>query len=221
MADKILEKIKKLLELANNEAATENEAMVAMLKAQELMAKHGVSKDELGGEEESKKIISIRVEVEDVMSRCKNMKYSIPLILAICKNYRCECYLGGGFIYVLGFEEDAKIAVEVFKYAYAIIFRLGAKLVRQCYKEGRSAKGVHDSYAQGFLAGLKKALGKQSLALSIVVPQEVRQAKDAICNSSKSKEYKPNPNFVSSSFCAGMRDGEQFFNKSGLEGASN
>ena len=48
--DKIIDKIDKLLRLSRSD--NENEARAAMVKAQELIAKHNISREELGQEEE-------------------------------------------------------------------------------------------------------------------------------------------------------------------------
>lgn len=213
----IIEKVKKLLELANNEASTENEAYVAMLKAQELMAANGISEDSLV--EKKAKIISICAVCDGVRPSCRGKAFRIPLALTICKNYRCECYMVGKEIHILGYEDDAKIAAECYKYAYAIVYNLGQKLVSQCYRDGVSAHGVHESYAQGFISGLKVALGKQSMALAIVVPGEVKQELEELTSRGKEKRYNAPNAFSHKAFQKGMDDGKQFFGKKGLEGA--
>lgn len=53
--EKILNKIKNLLDLANN--PNENEAIAAALKAQELMAKYNIELDQLDDKKETREIV--------------------------------------------------------------------------------------------------------------------------------------------------------------------
>ena len=54
--EKILNKIKNLLDLANNNP-NENEAIAAALKAQELMAKYNIELDQLDEKKETREIV--------------------------------------------------------------------------------------------------------------------------------------------------------------------
>lgn len=208
MADNIIEKIKKLLALANDGAATENEAMVAMLKAQKLMAENGVGESDLGSG--GNKIVSLPVTDESVPAGGRYKKYRVPLALAICRSYRCECYLMGNELCILGFEQDVKIALEVYRYAYAFILRTGNKICRERLKMYGECKGVLESYARGFCSGLMTVLGKQSKDLAIVVPNEVKNKLEEIATGRKSAKYNPEA-IDSRSYLKGIEDGKAFF----------
>lgn len=72
-----------------------------------------------------------------------------------------------------GYESDTKLAKEAFEFAYRYIYRQGNRKCDEIRKQGYSARGVFNSYALGFIQGVRDAFDKQCVALMIVVPQEV------------------------------------------------
>ena len=167
MNNKVIEKIKKLLATANDKGATENEAQVALLKAQELMAKYDIEV-EYSDEE------TIEYSREICVHRY-NAGYRVPLGQVIAKNFRCRIMITRGNITFFGRANDARIAKEVFEYAYEFAMKEGNRLENKAYKEKGTAKGVHSSYTFGFVAGLKEALDAQCTALMIVTPPDVNE----------------------------------------------
>lgn len=162
----IIGKVRKLLSLADKAKNTsEAEAEMAMLKAQELMAKYGVSVDS-----------SMPEAIEHINVSCEhpwNMGYRKPLASVIAKNFRCRCWCSGNTVMFLGRVIDALIAKETFEYAYKFILEGSGKAYNKAYQMGIQTKGVYNSYALGFINGLESKFEEQCVALMIVTPQDV------------------------------------------------
>lgn len=164
--NKMVEKVRKLLSLAGNNPS-EKEAQAAALKAQELIAKYNLDMSQETGEKISYKL------VEAVHSN--NEGYRKPLAVVVADNFRCKAIVVGNMINFFGRECDAEACAEMFNYLYRVSHNIGLKLERQARKEGRNTHGVANSYWTGFIVGLKDAMGAQSKALAIVVPEDVKQ----------------------------------------------
>ena len=167
----VLEKIKKLLSLSDkSKNASESEAEAALLKAHELMAKYDIAMDEVSEEK-------VTYAHEVCLSKW-NMGFRKPLAVIIAQNFRCETYLmgNGGSIVFFGHATDARIAKEVFEYAYQFAMREGNRIYNKNYQMGKPTRGVFNSYIRGFLMGLKTKLEEQSTALMVVTPPDVKEA---------------------------------------------
>lgn len=177
MADsrtKILEKIEKLLALAGNNP-NENEAMDAALKAQELMAKYNIELADVEGPGKSETIVMETYAPKANCHYVRKWRYNLASIVA--KNFCCKTYVINSETTVFyGYEKDAKIAVEVFKFLFETGNKLANRYYLKCKKEGRETKGVLNTYLVGFCDGIKEALDKQCTALMIVIPKEVEEA---------------------------------------------
>lgn len=82
--NKIIDKVKKLLELANS--PEENEAIAATLKAQELISKFNIEDMELATEITEETINSVSFNT----GKGKKWKYLLSSLVA--RNFRCKCY---------------------------------------------------------------------------------------------------------------------------------
>ena len=163
--NKVLDKIKKLLALSKS--PNEHEARAAMLKAQELMAKYGMSVEE-----------SVETEVtytSTIAETFGNAAFRAPLGSIIAKNFRCEVFLSAGSIAFYGHSEDVPICKEVFEYAYRTIKKLGTKRYNEAKKAGYETRGFYTQYQTAFLIALKNAFEKQCTALMIVTPTDVTE----------------------------------------------
>ncbi len=161
---KIMEKILKLLALGEKNP-NENEAQLAILKAHELMAQHGI--DILSPSEED---VSYSTEACEHRG---NRKFRRNLANIIAANFRCRNYTYNGQVTLFGRTGDVRIAKEIFEYAYSFAYRESNRLYEDCRRGGLNTKGVVNSYAIGFLRGLKEKLDAQSTALMIVTPPDV------------------------------------------------
>lgn len=169
MDNKIIERIKKLFELSRNNPS-EEEAKSAALKAQELMAQHGIELTEVEGVtlEKDEKIEEVWVDVP-----AKKWKYTLAHIVA--DNFRCKFFMCGRSSFIFyGHETDAHIASETFKYLFNVGNALGNKLYREAKKAGEWTDNVYNSAVMGFCEGIRKALSEQSVALMVVLPEDVK-----------------------------------------------
>lgn len=172
-SEKIIEKIKKVLELSKNNPS-ENEARAAALKAQKLMAEYHISMSEIEAVDD----VNAITEKSITVGTGNKWKYGLARIVA--KNFRCKhFYYGKSSVVFYGYEVDAEIAAETFKF----LFETGNKAATNYYnKLKRDAKkngdyffgnGIKNSFLLGYLEGIKEELEKQCTALMIVVPKEV------------------------------------------------
>ena len=213
--EKILNKIKNCLDLANNNP-NENEAIAAALKAQELMAKYNIELDQVEDVKESREI------VEEIFYDNKHKSWKIGLAKIVADNFRCKYYfLDRTNVVFYGYKEDAKIALQVFKYLYTIGNKLARKYYHAAKKNGEATKGLKNTYLVGFRDGVASVLEKQCTALMIVTPQEV---KDQFAE--KTKDFKSFTTAVKTrgkdheAYAAGKIDGRNTANARSLEKAS-
>ena len=167
---KIIEKIKKVMALAENNPS-ENEAIAAALKAQKMMAEYHIEEKELFNEITEEKIVAMRSELGG-----RESKWRIMLALALAKNFRCKCF--GDYdktIVFYGYRTDAEICHSVYQSMYKIGEKLANKLKREERENWGTAKGVKNTFCLGFVDGIKSELEKQCTALMIVTPKEVNE----------------------------------------------
>lgn len=206
----MLEKVRKLLALAGNNPS-ENEAKAAALKAQELIAKYNLDLSQDSGEKVNYKL------VEAIHSN--NEGYRKPLAAAIAENFRCKPVMVGNKVNFFGREGDAEACTELFNYLYRVSHNIGLKLERQARKEGRNTHGVANSYWTGFIVGLKGAMGAQSKALVIVVPEDVKQEFDKeFPNIRKGSGGVRHTGFDGDAYKRGHEDGRNSMGRRQLEG---
>lgn len=209
--DKIIEKIKGLLALSDkSKNSSEAEAEAALLKAHELMAKYNVSIDI--SEEEKKSYVHETCESK------WNMSFRKPLANIIADNFRCETYLHGGSVVFFGHATDARVAREVFEFAYSFAMKEGNRCYNKNYQMGRNTQGVFNSYVRGFLNGLKQKLGEQSVALMVVTPPDVKEKFEEITADFKTDNRgMRNNGFDSDAYQQGVQDGRTVMNGRRLE----
>lgn len=168
--EKIIEKIQKLLALANNNP-NENEAMAAALKAQRLMAENDISLEQVDETIDNKEIVK---EIYHASNKHEMKKWKFGLANVVANNFRCKVFfLDGKDVVFYGYQADAKIALQVFTFLYEVGNKLAVRYYNKCKKEGRNTQGVMNTYLIGFKDGVASVLEKQCTALMIVTPQEV------------------------------------------------
>lgn len=169
---RIIEKIKKVLELSKNNPS-ENEAQAAALKAQELMAQYHISLAEVEDIQDIENIVEETVMV----GNGKKWKYRLANVVA--RNFRCRTfYYGTKIVVFYGYETDAKIAAETFKYLFNTGHTKARKERAHYRKQGLWTEGVYNNFCTGFINGVGSVLDKQCTALMIVVPKEVNDKCD-------------------------------------------
>lgn len=169
--EKIIQTIKKVLELSKNNPS-EEEAKSAVLKAQELLAKYHI---------DIKDVESVEDEINDAIGEiyvnvpAKKWKYKLAKIVA--DNFRCKhFYYGKGTVVFYGHESDANVAADTFKYLFSVGNKSAMREVNKAFKRHGTSEGIYNSYVSGFCEGVSEVLGKQCTALMLVVPQDVNDA---------------------------------------------
>lgn len=197
--NKMLDKVRKLLALAGNNPS-EKEAQAAAIKAQELIAQYNLDMSQEIGE-----------KINHVLKKAvhsNNEGYRKPLASVIAENFQCKPIMIGNIVHFFGREADAEACVETFNYLYMVSHNIGLKLERQARKAGMNTHGVANSYWRGFIAGLRKAMEAQSVALAIVVPQDVHDKfAEAFPHTTPSKGGIRDTGFDHTAYCKGVEDG--------------
>lgn len=208
--EEILEKIKGLLALgAASRNNSDEEAKAAMLKAQQLMAKYDISAEEVEGEEEEK-------YSHEMCEHKWDYAYRIPLASVLAKNFRCMTYSRGKTIVFMGHPSDAKICKATFEYAYQFIQKRGNQIYNKRYSMGYPTKGVFNSYANGFITGLKEAFDVQCTALAIVTPPDVVSHFEELSKDWRTKKSKSIDVNDYEVYREGHKDGKSFMDKDKL-----
>lgn len=174
--EKIIKKIKKVLELSKNNPS-QTEAEVAALKAQKLMAEYHISMKEVEATENVENIAEKPVHVST------GNKWKSLLADIVAKNFRCKYFLyGRSTIVFYGYKEDTEIAAMTFNF----LFKIGNRAAANYYQKERShaiksqgyfnGSGIKNAFLVGYLEGLEACLEKQCTALMLTVPKEVEES---------------------------------------------
>lgn len=168
----MVEKIKKMLALAENNPSQE-EALSAALQAHKLMAKYNIHEDEVRLEEIKED------EIDSIFSALKHNsslhKWRKNLAVIIAKAFRCKAYCCGKDMVFRGFVDDAKLALEVYLALYTIGDRLGSKAYNEALTKEGSGQGIYNSFVTGFLKGVEDAFNEQCTALLVITPKVVEE----------------------------------------------
>ena len=181
--EKITQKIKNLLDLANNNPS-ENEAKAALLKAQELMLKYNIS---ISDEEMNRDSSSVVTKSYRFEGR-RLLQYHLSLAGIIAKNFRTKTYYTRRGIHFMGFTEDATTSQMLLEYLINFIDTGFNSFLKQDKKNnpekyfGRGpqySKFIKRSWIQGFLSGLRQAFKERSedstYELMLVTPNAVME----------------------------------------------
>lgn len=209
---KTIDKIKKLLALGEHNP-NDHEAQAAILKAHALMAEHGIS------------AVDTDEDISYSTESCEHKgdrKFRRNLAAIIAPNFRCHYYLSNGWVTIFGRSSDAKIAKEAFEYAYVYAYRESNRLYAQYRKRGLNAHGIVNSYAIGFVCGLKEKLDAQSTALMVITPPDVHSEYDKLGQTlglRKSKIRLSTSRANRAVYDQGLADGRSVMNGRKLESA--
>lgn len=213
-SEKIIAKIKKVLELSKNNPS-EEEAKSAALKAQKLMAEYHISLSE----------VKEMGDIDNIVEKCVDVgtgnKWKYSLAGVIAKNFRCKHFFyGKSTVVFYGYEVDAEIAAETFRFLYTTGIKKATnyynKLRNSVTKDGKyfNGIGIKNCFLIGYLEGIKDELEKQCTALMIVIPQKVQEE---YCNRTKNlKTVSPKMNtssyYVNQSREEGRKAGKNTMN---------
>lgn len=171
--EKIIERIKKLMAVAEDRGATEHEAAAAALAAQRLIVQYDVEQWEIHTAEEE--------PIEEVYANHAPRRWRWHLARVIAPAFRCKylettksafhktSWRNDHLITFYGYKTDATAAAMTFNTLYKIGNRLASR-----YSRG-AEYGTYNAYVLGFVAGIESELEKQTEALMIVVPPKVKE----------------------------------------------
>ena len=163
----IARKIEALLNKTVERGATEAEALAATRKAQELMSKYDIALTDIVEEKE---------EIgEDVFQATR--RWAQALAATVGANMRCEvlkytvdrCTM----IRFIGRDTDRSIALKTYKMLLKAC-KNGIQRVRaETQLRGENTRGVDVSYALGFITAVREEMSRSTMALMLVVPEDV------------------------------------------------
>lgn len=212
--EKMVEKIKKMLALAENNPS-EEEAFSAMLQAHKLIVKYNIHEDDVTLEE-------VKDEITSIFSQQPHdshlMGWRKQLGVVVSKAFRCKVYMHGKDVVFRGYKEDAQLALDV----YLMLYTVGHKLAKKAESKARTltgtAKGIYTTYASGFLKGVNDALNQQCTALMVVTPKEVEEEYEVFSAEFKKSRSTRLVNYDDSVFQEGYREGKAVANARSIEG---
>ena len=210
--NKLMEKVQKLLALANGNNNSEDEAKAATLKAQRLIAEYNLDMSQLNPEEIAYKLVRA--------VHPNNNGYRASLASILAPNFRCKCVFVGGVVHFFGREGEVDACTEIFNNLYVTMRRNGQRQEREARKEGRSTHGVANCYWTGFMKGLKDELDSQSRALMIIVPEDVKDKfAERFPTLGKFHGGQRHTGYDSSAYNSGYSDGRNSMKKGQLDTA--
>lgn len=166
--EKIIEKIRKTLELSRNNPS-EEEAKAAALMAQKLLAKYHIDMADVEAVDLDKD-----EPIKEVCVDLPAKKWKYELAAAVARNFRCKhFYYGKSRVCFYGHKTDATVAADTFKYLFDLGNILAGREVDRVFKQTGTSRNVYGSFCRGFAAGIEEALGEQCQALMLVIPQDV------------------------------------------------
>lgn len=170
--EKIIERIKKLMAVAEDRGATEHEAAAAALAAQRLIADWDVEQWEIHSKDTE--------PIETVYSVDARRRWRWQLADVLAPAFKCRYHQTrrydrerGKYIHLMaffGYRTDAMAASMTFNSLYKIGNRLASR-----YARGTFEYGTYNSYVTGFVEGIRRELEKQTEALMVVVPPKVNE----------------------------------------------
>ena len=210
--NKIAEKIQHLLDKTIANGASESEAQQALMMAQKLMAKYNINQESLDGEEK----ISYSLEPCKVRVNPR----SKWMCLVIANSFAVKAIISDGKICYFGRSMNVTAAKSALEFAHKVMEHGMTKACRNHGLEPSQAGAsmIYNAYAQGFINGLKEALDAQTVALAIVVPEDVvTEFGKRFTNLRKGRASNWKRGNYQEEYMVGHRDGSQVMNKRSLE----
>ena len=180
--EKIIDKIRKLLELSKNNPNKE-EAILALTKARELMFKHNVDMENIKKDDTNyfEKIVQLKKWKNWILFFLMYLNDAFGTF-SLYNEYTKRVYFYSEKEKVLGVS-------EIFDFLFEVADYLAMKEYRNYLKEYGTGKGIYLSYILGFINGVNNALEKQNrefeeygivIVTSEVLKQQVRKDKNAV-----------------------------------------
>lgn len=176
--EKILDRIRKLLALAGRNE-NENEAQAALIQAQAMMARHGITHVPEAGQAPAVEKVEQGIAVR--AGRLENWRVKLGMVIA--DNFRCRLILQSAYrdtrVLFIGNESDLAIATAVYQAAEQMaVKQCEAYLASRPQDIGRRRK-LGTDWKTGFAAGLWAKFQKQkednNWGLVLAIPVQVDQ----------------------------------------------
>lgn len=162
--EKVLEKIQKLLDAQGDGAVNETEIANANLLMKKLLAKYDI---EIGMLDQIKRKKALVTELTYDTKNYRPKAWSIWLGNSIAKFYDCKLLHGRGLFYFIGFEVDAKVAMNMFDYLYWNIFETAqANSKLKTWLDGREKAAETNDFCLGAENAISRRLLKMKAELN-------------------------------------------------------
>lgn len=211
--NKIADKIQHLLDKTVANGATEAEAETALLLAQKLMAKYNIEANALNQGE--------KVEYSFEPCKVKVNPRSKWMSMIIASSFAVRAIISGNKICYFGHKTNVTAAKSALEFAHRVMER---GLTKACRDKGlepsqSGASLIYNAYAQGFITALKEALDAQTVALAVVVPEDVNKAfEEKFSNRRQGRNLTMKAGRDQyEAYRAGRKDGSQVMNSRSLE----
>lgn len=176
---RVVNKIKKLLRVAED-SPFPAEVEAAVLRAQEILAKHGISREDLedGSDAGASALGEIVTEMVSLGSR--KIRWLSQLGSVIADNFRCFVYYHRTrqperdfSLAFMGRKADIQVAVATFRFVQVSAERLSSDYLKATPMKG-DRRHLRNSFLLGFVAGLSERLEEQveSQNLSLVLVKD-------------------------------------------------
>lgn len=165
--EKVIEKIRKILELSKNNPS-EEEAKSAALKAQKLLAQYDLTIEEIDTPADYEL-------TEDTTLVGGTKKWRFMLAQVVAENFRCKLFTINNHVTFYGYATDVEVAKQTYEYLFNVAHKAGCRERDAVHRVLGTSAGVYNSYCLGFTDGVKSALEKQCTELMLVTPKEVTE----------------------------------------------
>ena len=141
--------------------------------------------------------------------------------MIIASSFAVRAIISGNRICYFGYKTNVMAAKSALEFAHKIMEH---GMTKACRKQGlepsqAGASLIYNAYAKGFITALKEALDAQTVALAVVVPEDVNKAfaeKFPDARKGRSTTMKMGHN-QQEAYMAGREDGSQVMDKRSLE----
>ena len=212
---KIIEKVTKLLALADpKNNPSEGEAIAASVKAQKLLAKYNLTMTDVTGGKKQEKIEELSVSV------AKGKIWQRILGSIVANSYSCiSCYTSNA-VFFYGHKTDALLARRIFVYLFEVGDKLGKAEVKNIEQQYGIRTNVYNSFISGFLNGVSEELAKTARALTLVIPDDVKDTFEKEYSNIKKNKIRLHPS-VAKSYDRGRIEGRRALTSSYLQNDSH
>lgn len=212
--EKMIEKIKKMMALAENNPS-EEEALSAALQAHKLMVKCNIHESEVTLEEVKENIVSVFSQQKH---GCHLMAWRKQLAGVVATAFRCKAYVSGQDVVFRGYKDDAQLALDVYLMLYVVGDKLGSRAYAEQMEELGTGKGAYNSMTTGFLCGVRDAFNEQCTALMVITPKEVEEDWEVFSAGFGKGRRVNHKNIRSKFFNEGYAEGKQAVKSRAVEG---